>query len=89
MVLGVSTWVVVAGAWAGALVIVLIVVALLSRRGDPWHGQLDRRVGTPDRRSGLADRRRGLPDPRELKVERRRGAHDRRSGPHERRSAYA
>jgi hypothetical protein len=86
---GVSTLVLVVAGWAILLLGVVLVLTLLSRRRNPWHMRVDRRVGAPDRRGDVLDRRRGLPDPRELKVDRRRGASDRRIGPRERRRAFA
>jgi hypothetical protein len=88
---GISTVVSVVLIWAAVLLVLVVGLALATRRrrapvaGRPVRAER-RATVAGDRRTVAADRRIGLPDPRPERVERRSGD-DRRSGARDRRRA--
>ena len=72
--------------WAGVLALLVVALALGTRRRRvPESEEAERRGPGGDRRHGEEDRRIGLPDLRMERAERRGGTRDRRSGVADRR----
>ena len=86
VVLGMSTLGTVLLVWAGVLAVLVVALALGTRRRRPSEAEAaERRGPRSDRREGDPDRRIGLPDLRTEKLDRRKGVGDRRSGVPDRR----